>query len=724
MKQFLRRAFFVFLCAVILFTMLPTVYAEDTYEVCAAKRIISVVCDDSGSMVGDKWMFANYATQALIAQLNDTDELYITFMSNASTAVKINLKDLPGEVKSMENRDCPGGTPYQAIKTAYEKLENVAISDSNAQYWLIVTTDGAVANIPQTDGMNGTLQSVLDKHKGAKMPNGTGLNVAYLAMDAQFSCTEDKGNNLHTYTATTPQQISTSLSDISNMISSRLEADPVTQVDGKTISFSSKLPIYSISVLSQQSAATVQSATSQSGALNVDRNIALQKQQLFGNVAVVNAPKSQGKRQVIPAGTYTLTFSEDVNLNDLLIQYEPAIGVKMILRSGGKEIQDPATLQVGENISVELIPVIPGTDTAIDPADLPAGLQWRIEYSVDGDVKDSANGTTLPDTPIWGGDNKIRCSMQIPGFSQLVFDKDFFIPEVIYGMTVSQPDNVSYPRTDPHKSVTPGNSIVFTVTNDGVPMTKAELEEHKVALRVDSIQVDGSGITNKLLKGWVKAGIRFRMNDDGTFTLIPSTFIAFAVLSGKYTVTVSINNARAITAVGEFELVPSWADFGSLWWILAALALLIYLILVIMKKKFKGQIVRISRYKYQRGKGYLEGSYSLELTPMSGLLTWRGPWEPCRTSDVSGLVFVAGDDGAVTVSGKSIENTKMFMNYGKSENSPTEDLDWVDSDLIEIEKENSEGKKVREAADVDLNPQVPLYLKTNSGIFYCVELLA
>ena len=109
---------------------------------------------------------------------------------------------------------------------------------------------------------------------------------------------------------------------------------------------------------------------------------------------------------------------------------------------------------------------------------------------------------------------------------------------------------------------------------------------------------------------------------------------------------------------------------------------------------------------------------------MSGLLTLRPPWVPCQTADVSGLVFVAGDDGAVSVSGKSIENTKMFVNYGKSEYSPREDLDWVDSDLIEIEKENSEGKTVREATDVDLNPQMPLYLKTNSGIFYGVELLA
>ena len=726
MKRFLQRMGLLALCTVLLLTMLPTAFAADVYEVCAAKRIISIVCDDSGSMVGDNWTFANYATQTLIAQLSDRDELYITFMSKPGKAVKIDTKDIAGEVSAMEKRDCPGGTPYRAIETAYEKLESIQVNDSNAQYWLIVTTDGSVQDIPNRGGMDGSIQSVLDTHKGAKMSNGTGLNVAYMAMGGAFTCTPDKANGLHTYAATTPQEITTTLSDISNLISSRLEATDVKQVDGKTVTFSSKLPIYSISVLSQQSRATVQSASAQSGALEVNRNIALQKEQLFGNAAIVTAPKSQGGGGVIPADTYTLTFSEDVNLSDLLIQYEHAIGVKMVLKNSEGVVQDPALMEKGQYFSVELIPVIPGTDTPIAPADLPAGIQWRIEYSVDGDVKDSANGTKLPDTPAWGGDNKIRCSMQIPGFSELVFEKDFHIVEVIYGMTVSQPEDVSYPRKNPHKKVTPENSIVFTVTNEGVPMTKAELERFRVNLQVDDIQVDGSAITNPLLKGWVKAGIQFRMNSDGTFTLIPQSpaLLAFTVLSGKYTVTVSVNNDRTVTAVGVFQLVPALSDLSGLWWLLVILAILIYLLMVLLKRKFTVQSVQISQYM-ERGDGTGErtGSRVLELTPMSGMITIFPPTMPCQVRENCGVTLVAGGGGIIIVSGTSMEKNKSFVSFGTSNRNPETKLRQIRRGLQKIELNSGGEQPQRVASDVMLSPNDPLYLETKSGVIYCIKIL-
>lgn len=569
MRRILTFVVALFLCGMLILPGLAGVAQAAEEEVRAAKKIISVVCDDSGSMKeNSKWSYANYATQALIAQLNQQDELYITFMSKPGKAVKIDTGNLTGEVEDMGKRGSDASTPYKAIETAYNTVADVASSDSSTQYWLIVTTDGNVENVPTSGGLDGTVQSILNGYKGKKMDNGTTLNVVYLAMDAKYACTGDSGNALHTFTATNPEEISKSLSSISNMISSRMEATPLTRVDDRTVSFKSALPIYSFSVLSHQSSATVTGATAGSDELKIDRNIPLKKDHLFGNAAVVNATDALGRQQVIPAGTYTVTFSEPVDLKNLLIQYEPAIGVKMVITSQGAEVTNPATLIPEDTMSIELVPVIPGTDTPIDPADLPAGIRWNLEYIVDDSLKDSAPSNKIPSTVIYDGSNLIRGKLQIPGFSELVFEEKFTVTRIIYGLTVTQEEEIHYPRKNPQRYVD-DNPIIFTVTDDGIPMTRAALEAHKVSLQVVDIQVENDHITPESLRGKVNAKIKFRMNADGTFTLVPTTnaMNAMRVKSGRYTVTVTINNATHVTATGVFHLDPSLGDYiGLILW--------------------------------------------------------------------------------------------------------------------------------------------------------------
>ena len=47
-----------------------SVSAESFY----IRKIVSVVYDDSGSMEGDKWAYANYAMQAFCGMLNSEDQ--------------------------------------------------------------------------------------------------------------------------------------------------------------------------------------------------------------------------------------------------------------------------------------------------------------------------------------------------------------------------------------------------------------------------------------------------------------------------------------------------------------------------------------------------------------------------------------------------------------------------------------------------------------------------
>ena len=724
MNKLFRRGLLLVLCIALMAGIVPAAHAGESDEVRAAKKIISVVCDDSGSMKGDKWTFANYATQALIAQLNEQDELYITFMSKPGKSYKIDMKDLKGEVKAMGERPCPGSTPYASINTAHKALINRQTSDSSDQYWLIVTTDGDVENIPKSGGTDGTIQSVLDKHKGETMSNGSKLNVAYLAMDAKYACTADSANGLHTFTASTPQEISQALSSISNLISSRLQATPLTQVDDKTVSFTTPLPLYSFSILSQQSSATVTGASTGDVKLRVDRNIPLKKDQLFGNASVVNSKNLLGQSQVIQAGSFTVTFSEKVDVANLLIQYEPAIEVKMKITSNGRQVDDPADLIVGHTMTVELVPVIPGTDTLIDPAALPAGSAWRIDYQVDGTIKGSADSTSLPENAILEGDNVIRGTLKIPGFSDLVFEKRFTLRKILFGLTASRTEDPTYPRKSPQKSVTPDNRITITVTDDGVPIPKEKLELLGVTLKTSCVDVDSSGVKPWFLRGLTEASIRYEMNDDGTFTLVPRSpfWKAFLVLAGDYTVTAALAHDDTVTAISTFKLVPSLADFVGLFWWLLAFFLLTYLCMLLCKKKFTGQTVQFAQYSQrQNGTGECETEFCFELTPLGKGSLFAFSFKPCSVT-CQGVKFIAGEDGAVLVSGRSVARNRLFVAYGTSTQNPEKRLRGIIRGLTDIDVDMGE-KSERSADDTPLDTVDAYCLKTRDGLVYYFRLL-
>ena len=98
-KRFINGIFSLIWIFVILCSNVLQTFAINGDEIRASKKIISVVYDDSGSMCGERWSYTDYAMQALIALLNEQDELYITFMSDPFTAVPMDTSDLSATIK-------------------------------------------------------------------------------------------------------------------------------------------------------------------------------------------------------------------------------------------------------------------------------------------------------------------------------------------------------------------------------------------------------------------------------------------------------------------------------------------------------------------------------------------------------------------------------------------------------------------------------------------------
>ena len=72
--------------------------------------------------------------------------------------------------------------------------------------------------------------------------------------------------------------------------------------------------------------------------------------------------------KVIPAGDYTITFSEDIALENLVIMYQPAIEMRAEIKKDGVTVDDPNTLRVGDVIDIEIIPTDPESGDPIRTA--------------------------------------------------------------------------------------------------------------------------------------------------------------------------------------------------------------------------------------------------------------------------------------------------------------------------------------------------------------------
>lgn len=707
----LNRIISLLLCVLIIMTAAFPAAAEGD-EVQAAKKIISVVYDDSGSMKGDRWVYANYATQALIALLNEQDELYLTYMSSPSKAEKVDLGNIEKVIQNIQNWNHTGSTPGQAIDTAWEKLRVSSEKDPSAQFWLVILTDGDRIE------MSMDLQSKLESIRGDSMSNGTGLNVVYMGMGPGAArATGDPDRGLYTFHADTNQSINDTMKDVANLISGRLAVPDIVQVDSNTIQVSSNLPLYSISVLLQGSQAEIVSAETNEGKLKLVRNLGLSSIDPFrqtgtilqGKAGVLVMKDSANKTQVIPAGQYTIVFSEPVSKDQVTIQIEPAIGLKIDLYRGGDLITDLKDLQTDDSIDIYLRPVIAGTDQTILPGNLPQGVKWSVEYEVDGTNKGSSSSQELKGIKLKEGGNIIRGVMQIPGFAPLVFERFFRLSYILEHITIKaeQPDPLEYYRSRlNHKYLKQGRydegNITFSILLDGTKLNAQQLQENDIDLKVDSITCSG-----KKVKCIFPVRCALKLEDDGTFVLYPTEPMWFTwsmLKSGDYEVQVSVIRNDSLKADGRFTLVPRLSDtFISILTVLVLLFILKVLIydLFILDKFPRKRIVVDSYMINTDGSGQLVGSKRIRLGKLKGynmLLIRRE-----NRIRVNGVTLKA-DEGSVMVDGRSLSRQ---FSYGTSAQDPEISGEFILLGLREIPRN-------ARLNDLMLG-QTPLYIRTNEN---------
>ena len=702
------------LCVLMALTAFSCIVPNAHADVTKNRKVISIVYDDSGSMLSeDKIANANYALQTLAALTDQEDELLITYMSDwENGAVKVDLNNIDQAVDKIRKKDNTGGdTPLESVETAADALMQVKDTDPETQYCLIVLSDGMMSRTTEKKGPK-DIQKLLEDLSQRQMPNGTQMQISYMAIgNGAVEVDDSKIAGADSYKAPTSKDIMSVLSEISDKIAGRIRVDDadIKVVDDQTISVNSKLPLSSISILSQGKKSVVDSASTDSQKkLNINRNVSLNSpdyakgKKLSGSVAVID-----GDGDSIPAGKYTIRFSKPIDPDNLVIMYLPAVKIRIDISKDGKVVKNPAKLKNGDEIDISIYPVDAGTDKEIAANRFPSGINWKITYQIDDSVKGEADAQFLNGQTTEIGHNQIIGSIQFPNLAPIKGVVEFDIEkEPEYAVKVINERTPTYQRSHMGRKGSK-ECVKMVITADGVPVTKKEAEAIGLTIKNVSVEKEKGEKLLKLLNRFsnIEANTKIVMEDDGSFIVYPErAFLhSFLIIPGTYTVTVALQNNDTISAVGKYKIHASIGDWKDLLFLLILLAIILYMLYVLLiKHKFAGEMLVIDVI----GEDVLNKGKKKEALSKSVKLHWyRQLLSPTPSSaTVSGIkVYASSRSGGVFIKEVAI---KASSKYGTSASDPINNYTAVLGSLIDTKAAMDRGN-IPERVDLT---NVPYYL--------------
>lgn len=394
------------------------------------------------------------------------------------------------------------------------------------------------------------------------------------------------------------EDVRDSLFDISSRVTGRVrvEDNDVTMIDDHTITISSRVPLLNISILVQNKSVSVQSIKdsdlheipikSEIPVKMPDPSITGERdsKEMYG--AVTLAGEKSGN---ISSGAYTITFSDAISTNDLVIMLEPALQIKIKLYIGDQEITDLDDITIlTDTISAKAAIYEYGTDQVISESLLPGEITQQMTFTVNDVLVDSADKLTMDRLDVGEGENVIRATLDIEGFFHLETLVDF-TPSIISNIDridaeLSYDGSERFVYNDGSKD---GENIVyvsrlhqnrtgirFTVYQDGAPISHLTAKSLEEVFR-RNLQVDFSNYEVEL-------------QNDGSFLVYPTDIpwiipmeVFYLQHQGEQKIGVKLDDASAEGTI-EFKLFGSVEEAISRYLIVI---LFIYLIWWILFKK-------------------------------------------------------------------------------------------------------------------------------------------
>ena len=209
------------------------------------KKIVSVVYDNSGSMVGDKDSYATYSLQILMGILGSEDELIITPLNennkevtniNQSIIVDLSNPNREQVIKDVLNRlpKPQYNTPPDALDVGLQHLVNRGLKTNaesgdqsdGVEYWFIMLSDGSFNGCPSINDVSNEIEN--------RIKDYSYLNTIYYSFGVGSPDLKDtnvvKNYPVTSYHAATPEEITSQMMEIANKLTRRFSVsiDPTT----------------------------------------------------------------------------------------------------------------------------------------------------------------------------------------------------------------------------------------------------------------------------------------------------------------------------------------------------------------------------------------------------------------------------------------------------------------------------------------------------------------
>lgn len=496
MKRFLS----IVICASLLIAIMSVLpaFALQTGDM-YARKVVSVVYDDSGSMKSDnRNCFASYAAQVFGSLMNERDLLNISFMKGADKDIVVNdlsaakrdaLINQIYEATKKSDSETPYGTVTRALEYLLENgMREKGKRTDDTRYWLVVTTDGEMTDAPGI--FNKKVQrGVLAERLKKMLDTYDNLSIIFLSINEEEYDMTDVSDKSVAALVNTPgfysefvrssAEVVSSLERFSNYITGRYKANSSNiKIDGNKVTFTmgkEEPTVKTLSVLLQNTSAVLRRAVCENTELTpyMTSSIRSLNTAVIGNGACITL--SAGGDAPIPSGQIVLEFSGNITPDNISLLCEPALDIRLKAERTGSDgkvsVLSPDSL--GDVLNI-------GDDIKLSYEIIDKYTDKKVESGFFGEINESfiLNGKQISGSDgihIDKGTTDIKITLKMLNDTYIISKNiSFYIDEVTYTADASEGLTAGYVEL----SSGYGKSVSFTVfrntANDKIVITDDE----------------------------------------------------------------------------------------------------------------------------------------------------------------------------------------------------------------------------------------------------------
>ena len=549
----------------------------------AKERGVSLVYDDSGSMRNnDRWKYANYALQSLVALLDEKDKFSYVPMSRPTEALNVTLTNEKRQTEINEIGVWKNylNTPFRAVETAMQSIKKEADINGKREFWLIVLTDGAFNELEKekTDGKEQITQK-LAQFKKEMESKKISLHPVLITMEENLGQQEQQ--QMNTFKEIWKKEINgiimptsgedgviESVNQAAALVANR---DPFSSVESvvKTNIYGNKLEITTPFPLKRMTLVQQSSNVSQYQIEQLSKPLAVQsffsihapgESKLYGGITHISATNGE----VMKPGTYTLEIDRDIVKEGLKVLVEPALDYTV----STYDKEDKAKKNVEE--------MYEGTKAVIEakPTDLPIQSSYfQAEVELDGKMYpmkwDSKGKRFYYETQVGKQAVRGKIHMNIKGFYRQT--REFRIESVPKPKLSLQVITKNYEEkvTNLEKS----KPFVLQPLLNGEPMTEVEVKKLLQSTGVTSHQ----SINYELRKHGNQIYIYPRPYYSDTFNFTATGTI-------EATITINDSKLQEVKKTISFHIqnAPFWERYSLIFQFVIPVALLFLLVVILI----------------------------------------------------------------------------------------------------------------------------------------------